>query len=496
MSDDDDYIKEVDNIEEITCENLTQASNTSNTNNNINITSIINNDNDIENSSKVIDKIEKQFKTQNANDNIQNKIFDNNDITSNNILIKPSLSSITNISKVSDYDLLKSISSKSSILNLDEDHFYHIKVLAYVWKSKILVAGHYEFRILISKKTRRSGKLISQRTIYRRYSDILLLYDGLIRYNPGCLIPSIPEKNFWANISLNSNTPMIEKRKEKIESYLNYIAKHKYLSHNPVFIIFISDDFERYKQKLSEGLSLYVLLKSNFSQNYSRYMTYLKGQTQQNSYQNVEISDFRLKQEKTRIEKIAQGTANLIASIEAEINVYKRKIDGFGRLFEVGRIVKDTNFRLEIDDLGEEFRNKKEIVRKDSENYGLILEVYKEYLKKIEDIEEKLITYKDLLFAMLEIFSRKETLEFNLKREQNSDFNFQGKSTEMEDLENEVKRMQMQFYDEMGNFQKNVENYYINYIESYTKAKKLETKKIVDILNKELILEEEGANKL
>ena len=113
-----------------------------------------------------------------------------------------------------------------------------IKVLDYIWKPQMVyITGHYEFEILLTKKEMKKNKIISQKTIYRRYTDLEILYDGLIKYNPGCLIPELPEKIFWMNVSTGSNKNLLDKRKTKIEKYLNYINKHYYLSKNPVFQI-------------------------------------------------------------------------------------------------------------------------------------------------------------------------------------------------------------------------------------------------------------------
>jgi len=107
----------------------------------------------------------------------------------------------------------------------------------------MLIAGHYEFEIII--KTFKSSNL-TEKTIYRRYSDIEWLHEGLIKHNPGCRILNLPEKSFWANLNVN-NVQLLEKRKKQIEEYLNYINNHKYLSINPNYLLFLSDDFERNK---------------------------------------------------------------------------------------------------------------------------------------------------------------------------------------------------------------------------------------------------------
>ena len=50
---------------------------------------------------------------------------------------------------------------------------------------------------------------------------------------------------------------MLEKRKKSIEEYLNYIHTHKYLCRNPIYLIFLSDDFERYKNENYQKTTIY-----------------------------------------------------------------------------------------------------------------------------------------------------------------------------------------------------------------------------------------------
>jgi hypothetical protein len=102
------------------------------------------------------------------------------------------------------------------------------------------LTGHYEFEIAF--KTIQN----LQKTIYRRYSDIEILHEGLIKYNPGSKVPTIPEKSIWCNLNVQ-NSAVLGKRKRSIEEYLSYVYAHRHLSQNPIFRIFISDDFNNYK---------------------------------------------------------------------------------------------------------------------------------------------------------------------------------------------------------------------------------------------------------
>lgn len=80
------------------------------------------------------------------------------------------------------------------------------------------------------------------------------MHEGLIKYNPGCRLPALPEKSIWCNLYIN-NDMQLDKRKTQIENYLQYIANHKHLKTNPIFMLFISDRFEKYKESLNKESS-------------------------------------------------------------------------------------------------------------------------------------------------------------------------------------------------------------------------------------------------
>ncbi len=79
-----------------------------------------------------------------------------------------------------------------------------------------------------------------------------ILHDGLLKLNPGCRIPNLPEKSIWCNLYLN-NDNALEKRKNLIENYLQYIMNHKFLKNNSVFKIFLSEEMENYKSFLNKN---------------------------------------------------------------------------------------------------------------------------------------------------------------------------------------------------------------------------------------------------
>jgi len=100
-----------------------------------------------------------------------------------------------------------------------------------------------------------------------RFSDFEILHEGLLKFNPGSRIYSLPEKSIWCNLYIN-NDNALEKRKAQIAEYLKYILNHKFLKHNPIFQIFLTEELENYKSYISshkkgiDSRKIYEFLKT------------------------------------------------------------------------------------------------------------------------------------------------------------------------------------------------------------------------------------------
>ena len=68
--------------------------------------------------------------------------------------------------------------NKSDISNINNNKNIesNIKILTYIWKSKMLFSGYYEFEILFTKKDVSNNKILAQRTMYREVIMILRYY--------------------------------------------------------------------------------------------------------------------------------------------------------------------------------------------------------------------------------------------------------------------------------------------------------------------------------
>ena len=409
-----------------------------------------------------------------------------NDIK-NNILEKKEMKiNQSNISKINDKENKENIES-------------NIKILTYVWKSKMLISGYYEFEILFTKKDISKNKILAQRTMYRSYNDIEILYQGLILYNPGCLIPKMPEKTFWEN-----NKEVVEERKNQLENYLGYICKHEYLSKNPIFLTFISDEFERYREQIKnneDSYSIYNLIKYGINESYKYSKVFIlnkllssssdNNEKEKNSNLNIEISDIKLRNEKLRLEKIATGAEKFISSLNEEIISVTEKIESMKNLHNISEILKDSNFRVELNqnNIDEKFLEQKNFFSMESIVYLKMAENYEIYIKKVKEIHKNLIKYKEVTEAMTEAFVRKEKVDLEFKKEKNADFYLGNNHLEkLRDMDEQMKQIETQFFKELSNYHKNIENMFTVYANDYIAIKnKTDRENQMILMNKSII---------
>ena len=380
----------------------------------------------------------------------------------------------------------------------------NIKIITYIWKSKMLISGYYEFEILFTKKDINKNKMLIQRTIYRSYHDIEILYQGLVTYNPGCLIPKIPEKSFW-----EKNNEIVEERKIQLENYLGYICKHIYLSKNPIFLIFISDEFERYREKIkdnNESYSLYSLIKFGFNESYKYSKDLIFNRLLSSSSSNnesykedpnskIEMSDKRLRDEKLRLEKIIKGTENFITALNEEITSVLEKIESMKNLHKISEILKDSNFRVELNqnNIDEKFIGQKNFFSMESIVYLKMSENYENYIKTIKEIYKNLIKYKEVTEALIEAFIRKEKVDLELRKEKNAEF-FVGenKFDKIKEMAENVRQIEIQFFEELSNYHKNIENMFSNYANNYINIKNsTDRQNQIILMNKSFIATQE-----
>ena len=384
-----------------------------------------------------------------------------------------------NYSKINSNEIENNFKSKikQNSKNIESE----IKILTYIWKSKLLISGYYEFEILFTKKDVNLDKILIQRTIYRSYHDIEILYQGLILYNPGCLIPKVPTQEQGLG-----NKENIEELKKMLENYLGYICKHIYLSKNPIFLIFISDEFERYRDKINvnnnDNFSIYSLVKLCFNESYKYSKNLISNTLMSSSNANneisngnltIEISDKRLRDEKNRLEKVITGTEKFISSLGEEIASVSQKIESMKNMNKISNILKDSNFRVELNqnNIDDSFLNQKNFFSLESIVYIKMAENYEIYVTKIKEIHKNLIKYKEVTEALTEAFIRKEKVELDYNREKNADFSMGNDQQKIRELTENYRNVEIQFFEELSNYHKNIENMFSVYANNYIDIK-------------------------
>ena len=134
------------------------------------------------------------------------------------------------------------------------------------------------------------------------------------------------------------------------------------------------------------------------------------------------------------------------------------------------------------------FENKKNFFSLESIVYLKMPENYEKYIKKIKEIHKNLIKYKEVTEAMAEAFIRKEKVEFEFKKEKNADF-FIGKNKmeKIREMDEQAKQIETQFFKELSNYHKNIENMFSIYANEYIEIKNKTDRDQMILMNKSII---------
>ena len=414
--------------------------------------------------------------------------------------VKKNVSKINNINKVQSKeiedtfnDIKKNLLDDKNINNINNTNSKNIesniKILTYIKKQKLLMAGDYEFEILFTKRDSNTNKILSQRTLYRSYQDIIILYNGLITCNPCCVIPKLPEIKMMEN-----DKEVLEEKKKQLENYLGYICKHTYLSNSQIFLIFISDEFERYRDKLNgkkDSFSLYSIIKSVFSESYKLSKDFISNKifsssSLDNPNSGIEIRDKKLRDEKLRLEKIAKGTENFVISLGEEISSVTSKIESMKQLHKISEILKDSNFRVELNqnNIDEKFLEQKNFFSMESVVYQKMAENFENYINVVKKIHKQLIKYQEVTQALIDAFIRKEKYIMEYKQKKNNG----GNPDELRKMEQQISINEIQLFEEISNYHENIENMFSTYANNYIDIKnKTDRQNQIVLMNKSSI---------
>lgn len=257
----------------------------------------------------------------------------------------------------------------------------------------MIITGYYVFEI----KIKEINNAMHEVTIHRRFSEIEWLHEGLIKYNPGSLIPKLPEKSFWCNLSVN-NKLELEKRKQQIEAYLNYINIHKYLSVNPCYLNFISNEFNSSKIQKDKGL---------FSMVYglTSYIPYLHNAPQKPKGTIQLEHNSSLNNERENLMRLKTGLDSLIENILKHIEINENKTKA---LYEFKSRAKELNYstldyRTNLSDNFEEDQIDDEQAKqnKKSANNLSLLDSFFEKNSKYQNVLENTIIDQLTVYSLL-----------------------------------------------------------------------------------------------
>ena len=199
---------------------------------------------------------------------------------------------------------------------------------------------------------------------------------------------------------------------------------------------------------------------------------------------SIEISDKRLRDEKNILEKIIAGTEKFISSLGEEIASVSQKIENMNK---ISNILKDSNFRVELNqnNIDDIFLNQKNFFSLESKVYIKMAENYEKYVKIIKEIHKNLIKYKEVTEALTEAFIRKEKVELDYNREKNADFPIGNDQQKMRELTENYRNVEIQFFEELSNYHKNIENMFSVYANNYIDIKNKTDNQLI-LMNKTL----------
>jgi hypothetical protein len=283
--------------------------------------------------------------------------------------------------------------------------------------------GHYLFKIKINLSEN------TQQIIERRFSQIESLYELLIKLNPGCRIPKLPEKSVWLNLAVNSENE-VKKRQNEIEDFLNYVSQHKYLSQNPTFLKFISNDLtdssslknNNDDKKTNKGIFSKV---SSFSNSLYNYYLGNKKQDSKQGFSIIKDND-TLNEERENFLRLSNGLKDIVKTLKEQIEINENKIKLLKKIYQISKKMNyngleykesDNSFEVQMsfsENINEnipkeilEIRKNIDLINKvfdEERNYEDSFE--KDYLKNILDFQTEVEEITDI-FQRREIFCKK-----------------------------------------------------------------------------------------
>lgn len=233
-----------------------------------------------------------------------------------------------------------------------------------------------------------------------------------MKLNPGCRIPVLPEKTIWANLSINNNS-MLEQRKKLIEEYLNYISHHQYLRQNAFFVKFISAEYNRkeYSQK-------------NFIERLYNMKSYLPNLfNSEKTFCYTTDSNAVIQKERDNLIRLYKGLNELNCAMEEYKRLNEEQSNSMKRfLFSLNSM---QNFSLDFKVNKEENQNEKEEMQ--TKYFSLFRKTYEKKEEFTQNIQKnillKISSYLIEIKSLIDIFDRKEKEDQHLKNLKKANLN-------------------------------------------------------------------------
>jgi len=308
-----------------------------------------------------------------------------------------------------------------------------IQVKNKTWVQESLTFGYYEFEI--SRQTINKKGHFEEIIFKRRFSEIEWLHNNLLKYASGCKIPNLPEKNFMTNLIKNDS--LINQRKQQIESYLNYLNNHRFLSQHDFFIKFFSQGFEKERSDIQS--------KRSYFQSVKDYLGY----SSQGGSKVMEYDEFYEK-EKFSIQRLTNGVRETAKTIEDYKQVFWKKNSSITKIRELME-------KIETFSEGNSQVNSKLYTDTNQNFLESMCKAQEEHITAINKIQEELETYLseveliEEIFKRLDIFRATEEIAPEERAERFSEFKQQLKYELDEfrkNIEGKITNIIKEFFDE------------------------------------------------
>lgn len=177
---------------------------------------------------------------------------------------------------------------------------------------------------------------------------------------------------------------------------------------NPIFMIFLSDDFERYKteyNKKSTIIDKLYSLKQYFPNIFKFKIP--KGDYKDHNDLNIE---------RENLWRLDRGLSDIIVTLQNLIKINEDRTDSLKNILNVTKSLEHTSLKIEEPQIDEEYKAMKKGMESNIEIFFGLFEKNREFLKMLCLILEDLKKYSVEIIGLKDIYERIDNLSNNLKK--------------------------------------------------------------------------------